>query len=131
MRQGKPDRVKIFLLPLGGGVFNNSWESIGRAMAQAAELMTDHPNLFNKLEIEALAWSGNPQEKMDLERELSKYQMLFNKDGTPRPKIDRYPWVYKNIRNMYADTTNGEDLMKKDKLLDVLGKIGASQGVIE
>merc|ERR1719210_1319886 len=62
---------KVYLLPLGGGVFNNPWESIAMSMAQAVELLaSQEPKLFDRLEVEALAWSGNPSEQATLQRLL-------------------------------------------------------------
>merc|ERR1719330_860698 len=70
------NRTKVYLLPLGGGVFNNSWESIGRAMCLAVQMLSNRPELLDCLEVDALTWSGNPSEKMTLERELAKGNKL-------------------------------------------------------
>jgi len=80
--QGWKD-VKVYLLPLGGGVFNNSWESIARAMAQAVELMVNSNSQgLDRLQVKALAWSGNPKEKDQLSSLLKKYGKL-GRTGRP------------------------------------------------
>merc|ERR1711878_168573 len=33
--------TRVFLMPLGGGVFNNSWPGLVQAMCQAAELLAE------------------------------------------------------------------------------------------
>jgi len=58
-------RRKVYLMPLGGGVFNNSWELIARSMATAIEMLEDRE--FESLEIHPLTWSGSPKEKTSLE----------------------------------------------------------------
>merc|ERR1712187_512944 len=64
----KNGRTKVFLMPLGGGVFNNSWDSIGKSMALAVEMLTFDER--NRLDIKALAWKGNPSEKEKLTNTL-------------------------------------------------------------
>jgi len=71
-------RQKIYLLPLGGGVFNNSWESIAKAMALAVEMLDESERA--KLEIFALVWYGNPWERKMLKKGLKK----FNKYIIPK-----------------------------------------------
>ncbi|CAE7685012.1 SPBP8B7.23, partial [Symbiodinium necroappetens] len=58
-------RRKVYLMPLGGGVFNNSWELIARSMATAIEMLEDRE--FESLEIHPLTWSGSAKEKSSLE----------------------------------------------------------------
>jgi len=78
-RTNTGETTKVYMLPLGGGVFNNSWPSITQAMCQAAELLADsRPDLFNKLEMEALAWSGSPSERTTLQSELKKHSKFFD-----------------------------------------------------
>mmetsp|Transcript_60674 Transcript_60674/g.169572 ORF Transcript_60674/g.169572 Transcript_60674/m.169572 type:complete len:869 (-) Transcript_60674:176-2782(-) len=67
-------RCKIFLLPLGGGVFNNSFESIARSMSRAVEELTEDERA--KLDIRALAWSGNPTEASSLKEFLQAHNKL-------------------------------------------------------
>jgi len=72
--------VQVFLLPLGGGVFNNPWESIAVSMAQAVELLAaQDPELFNRLEVEALSWSGSPAERTKLEGLLEAQGKFYDK----------------------------------------------------
>merc|ERR1712151_1463944 len=94
-RTPRGSKTKVFMLPLGGGVFNNSWESIGTAMCQAAELLADRDAaLFNKLELEALAWSGNPYEQSTLEKELAKHSKFFEGNcGEKRYEAEVATWL--------------------------------------
>lgn len=55
------DRTRIFLMPLGGGVFNNDWSDIFAGMCKAVELLT--PDEQKVLDIRVLTWSGKPQER--------------------------------------------------------------------
>jgi len=73
--------VTVFLMPLGGGVFNNPWKIICRAMAQAAELLAAEPALFDAVQIEALAWQGNPAEARTLQKLLSEHGKLLDKQS--------------------------------------------------
>merc|ERR1719410_1951714 len=60
----------VYLLPLGGGVFNNPWESIVAAMVQAVALLANSAEQhLSRLRIEALAWEGNPTEAKTLEEQ--------------------------------------------------------------
>ncbi|CAL1150188.1 unnamed protein product [Cladocopium goreaui] len=54
-------RRRVYLMPLGGGVFNNPWEIIGRSMAKALQMLDD--DLLEMLDICALAWKGEPSEE--------------------------------------------------------------------
>lgn len=54
-------RVKVFLMPLGGGVFNNPWTTIAAGISQAVEALSHDERA--RLDIRALTWSGNPGEK--------------------------------------------------------------------
>merc|ERR1712194_21538 len=67
-------KVKVFLMPLGGGVFNNSFDSIGKSMSKAVEMLTDDDRA--KLEVQVLTWSGNQQEKLDMRSLLRQYNKL-------------------------------------------------------
>lgn len=51
---------KVFLMPLGTGVFHNSWEVIARSMAKAIQMLDD--DLLALLEVTALARQGNPSD---------------------------------------------------------------------
>lgn len=61
---------KVFLMPLGGGSFQNPWEIIGRSMAKAIQML-DH-ELLVTLEISALAFNQKPSEKEKLQSILEK-----------------------------------------------------------
>eukprot|EP00435_Cladocopium_sp_Y103_P023190 s914_g5.t1 len=62
---------RVFLMPLGGGVFNNPWESICSSMAKAMAMLSEQfPNAGDLLEVHALAWNGSRSEKETLERFL-------------------------------------------------------------
>jgi len=67
-------KQKVFLMPLGGGVFCNEWASIAKSMALAVEMLT--PEERSKLDIKALAWEGNPDELRDLRKLLSQLNKL-------------------------------------------------------
>ena len=66
---------KVYLMPLGGGVFNNPWKIIARSMARALEMLAK-TDMLKMLEIKALAWKGNPAEW----RTLTEQFMTLNKD---------------------------------------------------
>lgn len=59
-------RRKVFLMPLGGGVFNNPWDLIAKSMARAVQMMD--LDALASLEILALAWQGNPSEEAQLQQ---------------------------------------------------------------
>merc|ERR1712176_22368 len=61
---------KVFLMPLGGGVFNNSWESICKSMARAVELLSDRE--LGLLDIYVLTWNGSSKEQSMVRSELSR-----------------------------------------------------------
>ena len=61
------DTVRVFLMPLGGGVFRNDVESIARAISEAIEMLTARQRL--RLDIRFLAWEGCA--------ESIKYRQLF------------------------------------------------------
>lgn len=67
-------RTKVFLMPLGGGVFRNPWTIIGRGMAKAVELLSAGER--EKLDISVLTWQGNPQEKATLSKHLKEFGKL-------------------------------------------------------
>lgn len=58
----------VYLMPLGGGVFNNSSDSIARAMSRAVELLS--PEALDVLDIQLLTFRGNPRESWEQERLL-------------------------------------------------------------
>jgi len=66
--------IRIFLMPLGGGVFNNPWQSIARSMALAVEMLGEGD--LAKLDIRALTWCGNPDEHKLLRDLLGRFNKL-------------------------------------------------------
>lgn len=69
-----PETARVFLMPLGGGVFNNPWESIARCMSAAVEMLTDDQKAC--LDICVLAWNGNPSEQQTLTQLLTRHNKL-------------------------------------------------------
>lgn len=64
---------RVFLMPLGGGVFNNPWESICSSMANAMAMVSEQfPNISELLDVYALAWNGNRAEEETLHRFLKQ-----------------------------------------------------------
>lgn len=61
-------RRTVYLMPLGGGVFNNPWDKIASGMAKAMEMLDEES--FAKLDVKALAWEGSRSEKDTLEKLL-------------------------------------------------------------
>jgi len=57
-----PHILSIFLMPLGGGVFNNTPELIAKSISLAVELLA--PVDREKLSIKILTWNGNPKEAL-------------------------------------------------------------------
>ena len=55
---------RVYLMPLGGGVFNNPWEIIATSMAKALQMLDD--DLLGMLDISVLAWRGEPFEEQKL-----------------------------------------------------------------
>lgn len=68
-------KTKVFLMPLGGGVFNNPWESIAKSMSVAVEMLREDE--LQKLDIQVLTWSGNPREKDMMQRLLKEHRKLL------------------------------------------------------
>eukprot|EP00930_Biecheleria_cincta_P063349 TRINITY_DN4887_c0_g3_i1.p1 TRINITY_DN4887_c0_g3~~TRINITY_DN4887_c0_g3_i1.p1 ORF type:complete len:650 (-),score=134.53 TRINITY_DN4887_c0_g3_i1:458-2407(-) len=67
-------KTTVFLMPLGGGVFNNPWESIGKSMSVAVEMLSGPER--EKLNIQVLTWNGNPQEKDTMQKLLAQHNKL-------------------------------------------------------
>ena len=72
-------KINIFLMPLGGGVFNNEWEDIYVSIAKAVELLTIEER--GSLNIQVLTWAGNPGEFANAARCLT----ALNKYNKPQP----------------------------------------------
>jgi len=77
-------RTKVFLMPLGGGVFNNSREAIAQSMSDAIEIANDQlcgGDLGSHLDIRLLTYSGNPAEATafsELLHDLGKLKVSTN-----------------------------------------------------
>jgi len=69
-----PRRVRVFLMPLGGGVFNNPWDRICLSIAKALELLNAQERA--KLDIRLLTWKGNPTESEEAYFHLSQLNKL-------------------------------------------------------
>mmetsp|Transcript_149387 Transcript_149387/g.263717 ORF Transcript_149387/g.263717 Transcript_149387/m.263717 type:complete len:650 (+) Transcript_149387:116-2065(+) len=77
-------RTVVYLMPLGGGVFNNPWQSIAKCMSIAVEMLDKRE--LDLLDIRALTWEGNPAEQSTLSgclRSTSK----FREPGAPIPEF--------------------------------------------
>merc|ERR1712048_1205541 len=76
--------AQVFLMPLGGGVFNNPMDIIIGAMSLAIELLHgEGVDVVNDVNIHVLGWEGNPWESYDLSVGLEKYGKL--KEGYLKP----------------------------------------------
>jgi len=69
-RSATGGRRRVFLMPLGGGVFNIPLESIAKGMSLAVELLSCQER--EKLDIAALTWKGNPREGTSFKELLSE-----------------------------------------------------------
>jgi hypothetical protein len=65
-------KAKVFLMPLGGGVFNNSFGSIGKSISMAVEMLDDGDR--EKLTMEVLTWNGNRNEAIETCQLLNMYK---------------------------------------------------------
>eukprot|EP00931_Biecheleriopsis_adriatica_P067676 TRINITY_DN41773_c0_g1_i1.p1 TRINITY_DN41773_c0_g1~~TRINITY_DN41773_c0_g1_i1.p1 ORF type:complete len:376 (+),score=66.34 TRINITY_DN41773_c0_g1_i1:116-1129(+) len=72
-----PPGTKIFLMPLGGGVFSNPWPRIASGMARAVEMLD--PSQRSKLDITVLTWEGSPREESTMTSELANLRKLSSK----------------------------------------------------
>ena len=68
--KGQGKRRKVFLMPLGGGVFNNPWDIIGKSMARAVEMLDD--DLLAMLDVSALVWNRKPSEEQSFKAIFDK-----------------------------------------------------------
>lgn len=75
-----PLPARVFLLPLGGGAFKNSPESIASAMSEAVEwFAADLPqgvSICERLEIHVLTWKGKPEEAAEFTKLLQNLGKL-------------------------------------------------------
>ncbi|CAJ1387918.1 unnamed protein product [Effrenium voratum] len=67
-------KSRIFLLPLGGGVFNNPRKDIAKAMVEAMRLAGKQcrGQLEELLDVRILTWKGKPEEATNFEEELQE-----------------------------------------------------------
>jgi len=64
---------KVFLMPLGGGVFNNSPAAIAQSLSEALELankLSAGVKLEQSLDLRLLTWNGKPSEATDFAKAL-------------------------------------------------------------
>lgn len=76
--------TKVFLMPIGGGVFNNSTQAIAQSISEAIELADDlfcsgrdsSDSITKHLDIRLLAWEGKPSEAQEFQSCLQKCEKL-------------------------------------------------------
>mmetsp|Transcript_47053 Transcript_47053/g.131180 ORF Transcript_47053/g.131180 Transcript_47053/m.131180 type:complete len:1287 (-) Transcript_47053:215-4075(-) len=76
--------TKVYLMPLGGGVFNNPREVIFESISKAVELLSDEAR--QALDIKVLAWEGSKQEALEAMLLLQGFGKLICSDC-------RRPWT--------------------------------------
>jgi len=73
--------TKVFFMPIGGGVFNNSGQAIAQAMSEAIELADDlffkhasnsSDSISTHLDVRVLAWEGKPSEAHEFQDLMKK-----------------------------------------------------------
>lgn len=72
-------RVKVFLMPLGGGVFNVRSETIAGAISAAVELVAQDLGpaiLQDRLDVRVLAWSGQKGAAEEMAKLLDSLEKL-------------------------------------------------------
>lgn len=80
---GRPSPRRVFLMPLGGGVFNNRIESICDAMSVAVEqLVIDRGEAaLAQLDVRVLTFSGKPAEQARMTQCLAPFRKLRTECG--------------------------------------------------
>lgn len=78
--------VTVFLMPLGLGIFNNTWESIATSISLAVEMLGDEER--SRLDIRLLTSRGNPEESATLSRLLIVHRKLRPADSLPDTPTD-------------------------------------------
>jgi len=82
-------RVRVILMPLGGGVFNNRPEVIAGAMATAVDLLSnDGVDVQKSLDIRLLTFRGKPTERARMEGILRKGSREDLGPAAPPPASD-------------------------------------------
>eukprot|EP00913_Durusdinium_trenchii_P018921 g17779.t1 len=111
---GRPRR-KVFLMPLGGGVFNNPWDIIGKSMAKAVQMLDD--DLLALLDVSALVWNRNPSEEQNLKLifgklrshpvpGLGKTQLFRIATGQPDEDTDYNPAHWKRMMSEMSEVSD-------------------------
>eukprot|EP00928_Gymnodinium_smaydae_P089121 TRINITY_DN73122_c0_g1_i1.p1 TRINITY_DN73122_c0_g1~~TRINITY_DN73122_c0_g1_i1.p1 ORF type:complete len:881 (+),score=229.38 TRINITY_DN73122_c0_g1_i1:48-2645(+) len=95
-------RATVYLMPLGGGVFNNPWELIAGGMSSAVEMLSREERRC--LDIRALTWQGNPRERSTLSALLEARGKLRIPGASP----DDYCEEGEEAADTPADAPTGE-----------------------
>eukprot|EP00434_Breviolum_minutum_P023149 symbB.v1.2.020424.t1/scaffold1653.1/size107518/5 len=139
---GLTGKRKVFLMPLGGGVFNNPWDIIAKSMAKAIQLLDD--DLLSLLDISALAWNGNPSEEQKLKLILGKLtshppvsitlqppvgkSQLF-RIGTGQPDEEPEPAYWKRMMTDLSDVSDRPlDLAEQTEIFRMQTQDAAASG---
>mmetsp|Transcript_15218 Transcript_15218/g.27060 ORF Transcript_15218/g.27060 Transcript_15218/m.27060 type:complete len:1806 (-) Transcript_15218:62-5479(-) len=70
----QPGCVKVFFMPVGGGTYSNSLESVASSISRAVEMLDEEERA--KLDIHVLTWSGNPKEREVMTELLLRHRKL-------------------------------------------------------
>eukprot|EP00435_Cladocopium_sp_Y103_P047214 s1060_g13.t2 len=76
---------KVYLMPLGTGVFHNSWEMIAKSMAKAVQMLDSE--MISQLDISALARQGNPSEELNLQETFYRLNKNSADDSVESTKV--------------------------------------------
>jgi len=93
-QQTSPSRIKVFLMPVGGGVFNNSMSSIARCISEAIELsavLCPPEQLVDRLDLCVLTWNGKPEESENFKSLLGDLGLLSSGRGESEQNDDPAP----------------------------------------
>ncbi|CAK9106738.1 Hypothetical protein SCF082_LOCUS50016 [Durusdinium trenchii] len=104
---GHGGRRKVFLMPLGTGVFHNSWEIIAKSMAKAVQMLDD--DLLASLDICALARQGNPSEELKLQETFYK----LNKYMPNEESVEATKRMLRSLLENAAENGKLQDTMKQ------------------
>jgi hypothetical protein len=109
-------KVKLFLTPLGGGVFQNPREMIAcsalLAYYQAQQLFTDFDD---KVEVIFLVWDGSEDECFD-------FSEFFNEDGT-----QSVTEAIRKLQQKKEEERQREEKLRSEDQGDILAASGASE----
>jgi len=72
-------KISVFLMPIGCGVFNNSHRAVATSLAEAVDLANElcGGELGNKLDLRLLTWEGKPFESEKFKDLLSEAGFLY------------------------------------------------------